>query len=159
MANIAEVLGRLTPEEIDDLRGLGPQGHLTKHLVDALDRAAGGAGSGRGYYVPTGSVSETGGPHLVLRSDVSAWLFGTAPQVPHTGAPEPAARSRQFITDWKELRPGDRVSVVLGNRITASGIVDAMTPDASIVWILGEGSAPRRMLHRDDPEQLMRPAP
>ncbi|MCU1518292.1 MAG: hypothetical protein JWQ75_3013 [Pseudarthrobacter sp.] len=92
MANIAEILDRLTAEELDGLRGLGPQGHLTKLLVEALDRAAGGAGSGRGYYVPTGSVSETGGPHLVLRSDVSAWLFGTTPQVPHTGASDPAAQ-------------------------------------------------------------------
>jgi hypothetical protein len=92
MANIAEILGRLTPEELDTLRSLGPQGHLTKPLVEALDRAAGGAGAGRGYYVPTGSVSETGGPHLVLRSDVTAWLFGTAPQVPHTGASDPAAQ-------------------------------------------------------------------
>jgi hypothetical protein len=86
MANIAVILGRLTTEELDGLRGLGPQGHLTKPLVEALDRAAGGAGAGRGYYVPTGSVSETGGPHLVLRSDVSAWLFGAAGQVPHAGA-------------------------------------------------------------------------
>ncbi len=92
MANIADVLGRLTPEELDHLRGLGPQGHLTRQLVDALDRAAGGAGSGRGYYVPTGSVSETGGPHLVLRSDVSAWLFGTAPQVPHGERADPGNR-------------------------------------------------------------------
>ena len=91
MANIAEVLGRLTAEEIDGLRVVGPEGHLTKQLVEALDRAAGGAGAGRGYYVPTGSVSETGGPHLVLRSDVSAWLFGTAGQVPHAGASDPAA--------------------------------------------------------------------
>ncbi|MCQ6272471.1 hypothetical protein M8J71_18550 [Pseudarthrobacter sp. R1] len=75
MANIAEVLGRLTPEELDELRILGPQGHLPRHLVDALDRAAGGPGSGRGYYVPTGNVSATGGPLLVLRSDVSGWLF------------------------------------------------------------------------------------
>jgi hypothetical protein len=89
MANIAEILGRLTAEELDGLRGLGPQGHLTKALVGALDRAAGGAGAGRGYYVPTGSVSETGGPHLVLRSDVSAWLFGSAGQVPQP--PPPAA--------------------------------------------------------------------
>jgi hypothetical protein len=87
MANIAEILGRLTAEELDGLRGLGPQGHLTKALVGALDRAAGGAGAGRGYYVPTGSVSETGGPHLVLRSDVSAWLFGSAGQVPHPATP------------------------------------------------------------------------
>ena len=76
MANIAEVFGRLTPEEVDELRSLGPQGHLPRHLVDALDRAAGGTGSGRGYYVANGNVSATGGPLLVLRSDVSSWLAG-----------------------------------------------------------------------------------
>ncbi|MET1085956.1 MAG: hypothetical protein ABWY04_02355 [Arthrobacter sp.] len=75
MANIAEVLGRLTPEEREELHRLGPQGHLPRHLVDALDRAAGGAGAGRGYYVPNGNVSATGGPLLVLRSDVSGWLL------------------------------------------------------------------------------------
>ena len=48
MADIAAVLGRLTPEELDDLRTLGPQGHLSRQLIDALDRAAGGSGAGRG---------------------------------------------------------------------------------------------------------------
>ncbi|MGY2746771.1 hypothetical protein ACQCSU_00670 [Pseudarthrobacter sp. O4] len=82
MADIAAVLGRLTPEELDGLRSLGPRGHLSRQLTDALDRAAGGPGAGRGYYVPSGSVSPTGGPHLVLRSDVSGWLFGAASQLP-----------------------------------------------------------------------------
>ena len=77
MASIAEVLGRLTPEELEELHSLGPQGHLPRHLVEALDRAAGGPGSGRGYYVPTGNVTATGGPLLVLRSDVSGWLFSS----------------------------------------------------------------------------------
>ncbi|WP_285245125.1 hypothetical protein [Pseudarthrobacter sp. fls2-241-R2A-127] len=77
MAHIAEVLGRLTPEEVAELRSLGPQGHLPRHLVEALDRAAGGTGSGRGYYVANGNVSATGGPLMVLRSDVSSWLTGS----------------------------------------------------------------------------------
>ena len=153
MADIAAVLGRLTPEELDELRAIGPQGHLTRQLVDALDRAAGGSGSGRGYYVPTGSVSATGGPHLVLRSDVSAWLFGAVPQIPHGEAADSASGAAAG-TDWSELRPGDRVSIVRGNRVTASGIVDAMTEDASTVWVLFEGVAPRRMFHRDDPDEL-----
>ncbi|MEO5319183.1 hypothetical protein PV761_11435 [Arthrobacter sp. CC3] len=155
MADIAAVLGRLTPEELDELREIGPQGHLTRRLVDALDRAAGGAGAGRGYYVPTGSVSATGGPHLVLRSDVSAWLFGAGPQVPHGHQADdvPAASARPE-TDWSELRPGDKVAVVRGNRVTASGIVDSMTDDASTVWVLFEGVAPRRMFHREDPDDL-----
>ncbi|MEV7133780.1 hypothetical protein AB0N24_12915 [Arthrobacter sp. NPDC093128] len=154
MADIAAVLGRLTPEELDELRALGPQGHLTRQLIDALDRAAGGSGAGRGYYVPTGSVSATGGPHLVLRSDVSAWLFGAAPQIPHGQAADAAAGTLPAGTDWSELRPGDRVSIVRGNRVTASGIVDTMTEDASTVWVLFDGVAPRRMFHRGDPDEL-----
>lgn len=88
MADIAALLGRLSPSELEELRALGPQGHLGKHLTDALDRAAGGPGAGRGYYVPSGSVSATGGPHIILRSDVAGWLFGPshplleAPKVP-----------------------------------------------------------------------------
>lgn len=81
MTDIAAVLGRLSPSELDELRALGPQGHLGRQLIEALDRAAGGPGAGRGYYVPSGSVSATGGPHTVLRSDVSSWLFGPAQQV------------------------------------------------------------------------------
>ncbi|MEC5190879.1 hypothetical protein RCH17_000891 [Arthrobacter sp. MP_M7] len=78
MADIAAVLGRLTPEEVDHIRSLGPAGHLPRQLTDAFDRAAGGPGAGRGYYVASGSVSATGGPHFVLRSDVSGWFFGPA---------------------------------------------------------------------------------
>lgn len=84
MAEIAAVLGRLTQDEINEFAGLGPEGHLPRHLVDALDRAAGGPGAGRGYYVPTGSVSATGGPHLRLRSDAAAWLFANLPRFPQT---------------------------------------------------------------------------
>jgi hypothetical protein len=155
MADIAAVLGRLTPEELDELREIGPQGHLTRRLVEALDRAAGGAGAGRGYYVPTGSVSATGGPHLVLRSDVSAWLFGASPQIPHGHqAGDEAGASAQQERDWSELRPGDKVAIVRGNRVTASGVVDAMTDDASTVWVLFAGVAPRRMFHRGDPDDV-----
>ena len=81
MADIAAVMGRLNPGELEELRTLGPQGHLGRELIDALDRAAGGPGAGRGYYVPSGSVSATGGPHVVLRSDVSSWLFGQSQPV------------------------------------------------------------------------------
>ena len=52
MADIAAVLGRLTQDELNELRSLGPSGHLTRRLTDAIDRAAGGPGAGRGYYVP-----------------------------------------------------------------------------------------------------------
>ena len=56
MADIAAaVLGRLAPEEIEELRSLGPNGYLNRRLTDALDRAAGGPGTGRGYMSPTGT--------------------------------------------------------------------------------------------------------
>lgn len=99
MADIAAVLGRLTPEELDEIRAAGPQGHLARRLTDALDRAAGGPGAGRGYYVPTGSVSDTGGPHLVLRSDVAAWLFGTTPHIRHASDEPGAASADLNVTD------------------------------------------------------------
>ena len=57
MADIAAVLGRLAPNELEELRERGPHGHLSRQLVEALDRAAGGPGQGRGFYVPTGRVS------------------------------------------------------------------------------------------------------
>jgi hypothetical protein len=90
MADIAAVLGRLALDELEELRTLGPQGYLPRHLIAALDNAAGAPGAGRGYYVPTGSVSETGGPHLALRSDVSDWLFRHTPHASQSAdAPVP----------------------------------------------------------------------
>jgi hypothetical protein len=76
VADIAAVLGRLTAAELEEIHAAGPKGHLSRRIIEALDRAAGGPGGGRGYYVPAGSVSGTGSPHVVLRSDVAAWLFG-----------------------------------------------------------------------------------
>jgi hypothetical protein len=80
VADIAAVLGRLTLDELEEIHAAGPHGHLSRRIVEALDRAVGGPGSGRGYYVPAGSVSATGSPHLILRSDVAAWLFGSPAQ-------------------------------------------------------------------------------
>jgi hypothetical protein len=154
MADIASLLGRLTPDELEELRAVGPQGFLPRRLMEALDRAAGGPGAGRGYYVPAGSVSATGSPHLILRSDVSDWLLGPVPQVPHHEAVESDPVPAKARNDWSEFRPGDQVCVVRGDRITARGTVDVMTGDATVVWLLFEGAVPRLMFHRDDPEEL-----
>lgn len=154
MADIASLLGRLTPDELEELRAVGPQGFLPRHLLEAMDRAAGGPGAGRGYYVPAGSVSVTGSPHLILRSDVADWLSGPVPQVPHHEAVESDPVPAKARNDWSEFRPGDQVCVVRGDRITARGTVDVMTGDATVVWLLFEGAVPRLMFHRDDPEEL-----
>jgi hypothetical protein len=154
MADIASLLGRLTPDELEELKAVGPQGFLPRHLVEAMDRAAGGPGAGRGYYVPAGSVSATGSPHLILRGDVSDWLLGPVPQVPQHEAVESDPVPAKARNDWSEFRPGDQVCVVRGDRITARGTVDVMTGDATVVWLLFEGAVPRLMFHRDDPEEL-----
>ena len=61
MANIAEILGRLTAEELDGLRVLGPQGHLTRQLVDALELRQGSVSIDQGCR-PDGSCSATVSP-------------------------------------------------------------------------------------------------
>jgi hypothetical protein len=75
MAEINAVLAGLTVEELDEIRGLGPKGHLGRHLIAALDRAAGGQDAGRGVYVLDGTVNGNGGQFHILRSDVSDRIF------------------------------------------------------------------------------------
>lgn len=77
MAEINAVLARLTAAELDEIRALGPKGHLGRHLIDALDRAAGGPDAGRGFYVLDGTVNGNGGQFQVLRSDISDRIFNT----------------------------------------------------------------------------------
>ncbi|MDE8668194.1 hypothetical protein PY310_06290 [Pseudarthrobacter sp. H3Y2-7] len=75
MAEINAVLSRLTAEELDEIKALGPKGRLGRHLVEALDRAAGGPEAARGLYVLDGSVNSNGGQFHILRDDVSERLF------------------------------------------------------------------------------------
>jgi hypothetical protein len=77
MAHINAVLAGLTADELEEIRALGPKGHLGKHLIDALDRAAGGPDAGRGLYVLDGTVNGNGGQFHILRNDVSERIFQT----------------------------------------------------------------------------------
>lgn len=77
MAEINAVLAGLTAEELRDIKALGPKGHLDRTLIDALDRAAGGPGAGRGFYVLDGTVNGNGGQFHILRSDLSDRVFQT----------------------------------------------------------------------------------
>ena len=75
MAEINAVLAGLSTEELTEIKALGPTGRLGRHLIDALDRAAGGPEAGRGLYVLDGTVNDTGGQHYILRNDLSERLF------------------------------------------------------------------------------------
>lgn len=75
MAEINALLAGLTPEELEEIKALGPKGHLGRHLIEALDRVAGGPHAGRGFYVLDGSVNGNGGQFHILRNDVSDRIF------------------------------------------------------------------------------------
>jgi hypothetical protein len=76
MADVKGVVRGLAPHEIEELQRIGPAGPLTPRLRHAIDRAAGGPGEGRGYYV-YGHRADTDRPRpFVLRHDVCAELFG-----------------------------------------------------------------------------------
>lgn len=76
MVDIDGVLGRLAPAELREIRVLGPRGFLRPSLPASLDRAAGGPGEGRGYYVSAKCFDANGTPAFVLRADVAAKVFG-----------------------------------------------------------------------------------
>ena len=51
---------------------------------------------------------------------------------------------------WRQLRQGDRVSVRLAPGVEASGLVDAVTADHSVVWVDLDGGRGRTLLHCSD---------
>ncbi|MEV7134224.1 hypothetical protein AB0N24_15160 [Arthrobacter sp. NPDC093128] len=77
MTEINAVLAGLTFEELEEIKALGPGGHLGRDLIAAVDRAAGGPDAGRGFYVLDGMVNGNGGQFHVLRNDVSDRIFQT----------------------------------------------------------------------------------
>jgi hypothetical protein len=79
MVNIPELIAALLPDELDRLRSGGPGQILDGSLTAAIDRAAGGTGEGRGYYVVRGHLWPVEGREYYLREDVAEHIFGTAP--------------------------------------------------------------------------------
>jgi hypothetical protein len=75
MADVKGLVRGLAPHEIEEIHSIGPTGPLTPKLLHAIDRAAGGPGEGRGYYV-YGRASDSDRPRpFVLREDVCSELF------------------------------------------------------------------------------------
>ncbi|BBE23695.1 hypothetical protein MN0502_25780 [Arthrobacter sp. MN05-02] len=76
MADVKGLVRGLAPHEIEEIHSIGPAGPLTPKLLHAIDRAAGGPGEGRGYYVYDTPADRDRPRVFVLREDVCAELFG-----------------------------------------------------------------------------------
>lgn len=65
--------------------------------------------------------------------------------------PHPARRIQPLrMTQWKYLWREEFVELRRGDRVTATGWVDDLTPDGIIIWIFLTGGMGRVMIHRND---------
>lgn len=78
MTDIQGLISSLQPEDLAVLQERGPGQLLDRGMLDAIDRAAGGPGEGRGYYIVRGSLQPLERRQYYLRDDVVAALFDTA---------------------------------------------------------------------------------
>lgn len=72
---------------------------------------------------------------------------------PHASQPLPHFGYRSpVVPDWRELVEGDSISLVHpdSHDDSISGIVDAVSADGSILWLVQKGPAGRRMFHHID---------
>lgn len=64
---------------------------------------------------------------------------------------QPARRIQPLrMTQWKYLWRDEFVELRRGDRVTATGWVDDLTPDGTIIWICLTGGMGRVMIHRSD---------
>jgi hypothetical protein len=47
--------------------------------------------------------------------------------------------------EWANLRPGQEVEIRESGRPGGRGVIDNLTPDASVVWVRIDGHAQRRL--------------
>jgi hypothetical protein len=86
MTDIQGLIGSLQPEDLALLQERGPAQLLDRDMLDAIDRAAGGPGEGRGYYIVRGSLEPLERRQYHLRDDVVAALFAPSTLEGATGA-------------------------------------------------------------------------
>jgi hypothetical protein len=75
MTDIQGLISSLLPEDLAVLQERGQDQRLDRDMLDAIDRAAGGPGEGRGYYIVRGSLMPLERRNYYLREDVAAALF------------------------------------------------------------------------------------
>ncbi|HEY9356136.1 MAG TPA: hypothetical protein VIQ52_07520 [Arthrobacter sp.] len=78
MTDIPGLISSLQPQDLALLEQRGPGQLLDRDMLDAIDRAAGGPGEGRGYYIVRGSLQPLERRQYYLRDDVAAALFAPA---------------------------------------------------------------------------------
>jgi hypothetical protein len=78
MTDIQGLIASLLPEDLGVLRQRGPDQSLEPDMLDTIDRAAGGPGEGRGYYVVRGSLVPQERRQYYLREDVAAAIFASS---------------------------------------------------------------------------------
>jgi hypothetical protein len=86
MTDIQGLIGSLQPEDLAVLQERGPGQLLDRDMLDAIDRAAGGPGEGRGYYIVRGSLEPLERRQYYLRDDVVAAIFAPSTLEGATGA-------------------------------------------------------------------------
>ncbi|MDF2051940.1 MULTISPECIES: hypothetical protein [unclassified Arthrobacter] len=77
-----------------------------------------------------------------------------AKNVKHETAEAPLRRATP-APHWKKLRQGDRVRVLLSPGFETGGLVDAITPDNTVVWINLDGGRGRTLLHCGDGIEIL----
>lgn len=77
-----------------------------------------------------------------------------AKNVDHTLAERPL-RAATPAPHWKNLRPGQRVSVLLAPGFSTDGLVDALTADHTTVWVILDGGRGRTLLHCSDGVEIL----
>jgi hypothetical protein len=75
MTDIHGLISSLLPEDLAVLQERGADHRLDRDMLDAIDRAAGGPGEGRGYYIVRGSLIPEERRNYYLREDVANALF------------------------------------------------------------------------------------
>lgn len=75
MTDIHGLISSLSPQEFAVLQQRGPDQRLDRDMLDAIDRAAGGPGEGRGYYVVRGSLVPLEQRTYILREDLADAIF------------------------------------------------------------------------------------
>jgi hypothetical protein len=90
--------------------------------------------------------------HSTLRRTAREAIRAKHPHAHQKYVPtQPARRTQPLrMTQWKYLWREELVELRRGDRVTAQGWVDDLTPDGTIIWIFLTDGMGRAMIHHND---------